>query len=119
MNNFCFQIFDINKNLIYWTESKNNAATISNVKYVALSTHDRLNGKYLGLIKKFVLPASIMFNMDETLDKIYDKEYAITVPASNSKQIEFDKAVLVFRLDMMKVGAIFVKIRNSPCALLV
>lgn len=92
---------------------------MSNFKYVSLSSQDQFNSKYFGTINKFVLPASITFNTTETVNKIYDKEYIISVPAVDSRQIEFDKAILVFRLDMMKIGAIFVTIRNIPHPLLV
>jgi len=91
---------------------------ISNVKYIALSTHDRFDGKYLGIINKFASPASITFKINETVE-IYDKEYTIRVPATNSTNIDFDKAILVFRFDMLEAGAIFVTIKNSSHALLV
>lgn len=90
----------------------------SNIKYVALSVHDRFDGKYLGLINTFNLPASITFKTTEITDK-YGKEYTIRVPAVDSTNIEFDKAILVFRLDMLEMGAIFVTIKNSSHALLV
>lgn len=71
------------------------------------------------MINKFLSPASIIFDINETVDKMYDKEYVISVPSADSAQIEFDKSILVFRLDMMKIGAIFVTIRNTPRPLLV
>jgi len=48
-----------------------------------------------------------------------EKEYTIRVPAADSKNIEFDKAILVFKFDMLEVGATFVTIKNSSHVLLV
>lgn len=109
----------MDKNLALWTEPKRNLRNVkSNVKYVALSAHDQTNNKYLGLINKFVLPASITFNMTEIVDK-HDEEYTICVPAVGSDEIEFDKAIRVFKMDMMEVGAIFVTIKSPSHTLLV
>lgn len=71
------------------------------------------------MMNRLVLPASMFFNIAEPLNEIYDREYVISVPAADSRQIEFDKAILVFRVDMMKIGAIFVTIRNISHLLLV
>lgn len=48
-----------------------------------------------------------------------DMEYTICVPAAGSEYIEFDKAIQVFRLDMIEVGAIFITIKESSHVLLV
>lgn len=109
----------MNKKLALWTEQREHFNHIkSNVKHVALSAHDRHSRKYLGIISTFVSPASITFNVNETVDE-FDVEYTIRVPAAGSEQIEFDKAILVFRLDMMETGAIFITIKKSSHTLLV
>lgn len=79
-----------------------------------------MNGKYLGLIHEFVSPATINFNITET-GHIFDnyKAYRIVVPAIGSEQIEFDKAIQVFKLDMTEVGTVFVTIKDSSHSLLV
>lgn len=93
----------------------------SNIKYVALSSYEKpINGKYLGLIHEIVSPALITFNIVETVDKFNDyKAYTIVVPAAGSEEIEFDKAIQVFRFDMTEVGAVFVAIKDSSHSLLV
>lgn len=90
----------------------------SSLKYVALSVHDKFNGKYIESINKFVSPASITFNIDETVDEIY-KTYSIYIPVAGSNDIDYDKAILVFRFDATKVGSIFAIIKNSSHDLLV
>jgi len=93
----------------------------SNIKYVALSSYDKpIKGKYLGPIHEIVSPALITFNIVETVDKFNNyKAYTIVVPAPGSEQIEFDKAIKVFRFDMTEVGAVFVTIKDSSHSLLV
>lgn len=89
---------------------------------MALSAHNRYADKtYLGLIDEFVSPASITFNITETVQDTYrhDKEYTIRVPAAGSAPVEFDKAIIVFRLDMTEVGAIFTTIKRPTHDLLV
>jgi len=83
-----------------------------------LSAHNQSDRKYLGLIDNFVSPASITFNTTETVHE-QDKMYTIRVPAAGSEKIEFDKAIIVFRLDMTEIGAIFMTIKHSTHALLV
>jgi len=93
----------------------------SNIKYVALSSYDKpINGKYLGLINEIVSPVLITFNIAENVHKFNNyKAYTIVVPAAGSEQIEIDKAIQVFRLDMTEVGAVFVTIKDSSHSLLV
>lgn len=69
-------------------------------------------------IDNFTNPASISFNITEIVDE-NAKEYTIQVPATGSEPVEFDKAVLVFRMDMTEVGAIFMTIKNPKYPLLV
>lgn len=93
----------------------------SNIKYVALSSYDKpINGNYLGLIHEIVSPVLITFNIVETVHKFDNyNAYTIVVPAAGSEQIEIDKAIRVFRLDMTEVGAVFVTIKDSSHNLLV
>ncbi|VVC36591.1 GPS motif,PLAT/LH2 domain [Cinara cedri] len=111
----------MNGNLAIWTEPRINLRNIkSNVKYVALSAYNRTLNKYLGSIDKFILPASITFDVEtEIVDKCDGEEYTILVPAVGSKEIEFDKAIRVFKLDMMEVGAIFITVKSPSHALLI
>lgn len=113
------QIFEINKNVGLWTDLKKHSNNVeSTIKYVALSAYDQRDEKYLGLFRSFVSPASITYNITDTVDT-HDEEYTINVPATGSQEIEFDKAVLGFRIDMMEVGAIFTTIKNPSRVLLV
>lgn len=89
---------------------------------MALSAHNRYADKtYLGLIDEFVSPASITFNITESVQDAdrYDKEYTIRVPADGSTPVEYDKAIIVFRLDMTEVGAVFATIKRPTHDLLV
>lgn len=90
----------------------------SSLKYVALSVHDQSNGKYIESINTFVSSASITFNIDETVDESY-KAYSIFIPVAGSNDIDYDKAILVFRFDATKVGSIFATIKNSSHDILV
>lgn len=83
-----------------------------------MSAHNQSDRKYLGLIDNFISPASITFNSTETVHE-QDKKYTFRVPAVGSEKIEFDKAIVVFRLDMTEIGAIFITIKHSTHALLV
>lgn len=56
--------------------------------------------------------------MAETVDE-HDDEHTISVPAAGSEEIEFDKAVRVFRLDMTEVGAVSVTVKSPSHPLLV
>lgn len=86
-----------------------------------MSSHDQpINGKYLGMIHELISPASIYFNMSEAVNKFNDyKVYTIVVPTAGSEKIERDMAILVFRLDMTEIGAVFVTIRDFSHGLLV
>lgn len=72
----------------------------------------------MGSLRDFDHPASISFNITETVDE-NEKDYTIHVPTVGSERAERDQAVLVFRFDMMEVGAIFMTIKNPKRPLLV
>jgi len=86
-----------------------------------LSSYDQpINGSNLGLIHEFISPVLITFNITETVHKFNNyKAYTIIVPPVGSKEIEFDEAIRVFRLDMTEIGAIIVTIKDSSHSLLV
>lgn len=77
-----------------------------------MSAHSQPNRKYLGLIDNIIFPASIRFNIAETVRAKYIT-YTIRVPAAGSEKIIFDKAIIVFRLDMTEIGAVFATIKHS------
>lgn len=90
----------------------------SSLKYIALSVHNQSDGKRIESINKLVSPASITFNINESVDESY-KKYSIFIPMVDSSDIDYDKAILVFRFDMTKAGSIFTTIKNSSHVLLV
>lgn len=113
------QVFEINKQFRHWTELKRYSIYVESiVKYVALSAYDKRDGKYFGLFHTFFSPTSVTFNITNFADT-YDEEYTIHVPAAGSREIEFDKAVLGFRIDTMEVGAVFLTIKSPSHILLV
>jgi hypothetical protein len=113
------QIFEINKKFGHWTELKRYSIYVESIaKYVALSAYDKRDGKYLGLFHTFSSLASINFNITDPVNTD-DEEYTIHVPAAGSREIEFDKAVLGFRIDTLEVGAVFITIKSPSHILFV
>lgn len=77
-----------------------------------------MNKTYLGLVNTFFSPALIIFNITRKVDK-KDKEYTINVPVPGSQKIEYDKAILVFSLNMIELGMVFATIKSPSCILFV
>lgn len=77
-----------------------------------MSRIDQYNRRELTTHNKFNKSIDIHFKMNNTKAR-NPKDYTIWVPSKNCSDAEFDKTILVYRIDMMNIQQIFVTLSGS------
>lgn len=73
---------------------------------------DESHIKNLIIHKTFDNYIDLKFDIPNTMEENY-KIYTIHVPGNNSSKYEFDKSIIVYRIDMKMVGNVFVTLTNA------